>query len=156
MLHFTYQKSTTEVATKVEAKSKALMEKLAERRARVQKIRSDYGIDDKAWIEVLEQKRHDSSHQLASYSFTNSGPAGPTGPTGSQGEQVQKSSIAAGLVQNLLTEGDAIKAEEAAVKRLDMISRNLRPISRMNERTFDHWTDPLVLLSENDLEFLGF
>ena len=152
MLNFTIEKTSKEINEKANDKIKALNAKIEERQARVADLRKEHGIDDAALIQLLTAARHAQKRQDAqmSYNYTSNAVGG-----GKKGMGEEKT-IGAGVVNPLLTESDHIEAERESVERLDLISRNLKPIARFGTDTGASIPPADFALNYEELEFLGF
>lgn len=150
MFHnLSFQKSADEITLKADEKVTALKAKIEERIKRVAKIREEYGIDDTALIQILTEARKQAQNprqDKMSYSFTNSAP---------EGQKMEEKTIGAGAVNNLLTENDFIEAEKDQVARLELISRNLKPIHHYAENGAPY-KDQYFTLGYEELKYLGF
>lgn len=149
MLHFTIQKTASDIRDAVTKKSKQLADKIVEREGRITRLREEYKIDDKALIGLLTEARRDAAARITKMSYTVSN---STRGGGSDDEVV----IGAGLVTNLLTEMDQIENEKTSIKRLDLIARNIRPTVNYNEERGEVYTSDTFMLSYEELEYLGF
>lgn len=147
MFRFEYEKPAEQIVAKMKTKVAALKAKIEERRVRVTKIRDEYGISDAVYIGLLEEARQAMQQKDNRMSYTISNVPARGGL-----QESETITIGAGVVNNLLTETDYIKAELAEVKRLELISRNLedKKPSDPNDRIEGH------TLSESELQYLDF
>lgn len=148
--HIKYTKSSDEIRERMKEKVVALKAKIQERKGRIAKIREEFKISDKIYIDLLEQAREaqKKGQNRMSYSISNSRSSDDGGGLQESDELV----IGAGTVNALLTESDFIKSETAEAKKLELISRNIK-----DEET--DWSGGRKLghtLSEAELEYLGF
>ena len=150
--HLSFQKSASEIVERATAKAAKTRAKIEERQARVADLRKEHGIDDAALIQLLTAARHAQKRQDAqmSYNYTSNAVGG-----GKKGMGEEKT-IGAGVVNHLLTESDHIEAERESVERLDLISRNLKPIARFGTDTGASIPPADFALNYEELEFLGF
>lgn len=153
MFHFHYIKSSVEIIGAMTQKITALKTKVEERRTRVRNLREEYKITDAIYIDLLEQarealKRNDNNRM--SYSVSNA-IASKADASNSKG-MAEEFTIGAGVVNNLLTENDFIKAEEGQVAKLELICRNLKD----EERDWSGGRKIGWSLSESELKYLGF
>lgn len=120
-----FEKRTDEILPKVESKLANLRTKIAERQGRVARLRSEYAIDDAALSDLLMQARQAQRRNEAVLNYTyNPATEGPDAPA----NHVPERSIGAGVINNLLTEQDFIDGDREAVRRLELIGRNLRDV----------------------------
>lgn len=151
MLVFTIGKSSHDTITACDKKVASIKVKIEERVLRVNKLREEYGITDAILIDLLQQARAANkrgeaklSYMVQSQSYHGDGASGT----------LHETQIAAGVVNNLLTENDLIESERSTVKQLELISRNLKDLP---DRTITSGVRPLRghELSYEELEFLG-
>lgn len=137
-----YQKTMLEIREKAEQKVTALRAKIDERHARIERIRKEAGIDDALELEI--------GRTYAMALTSNHLRSAPTAMrTGS--DRV----IGVGTIEALSAERTAIHSEEEAIKRLEMMLRNLRPLAHVSQQgtiTMIDW----VNVTPKELEFLGF
>lgn len=151
MLAMTFQKSSGEIKNAVETKVKAIELKVAERERRVARLREEYSIDDSAMVKIYQQRLADQGNMLRNYSYS-SGSVNPTGQ-----HVTEEKVVGAGVVENLVTEQEAIASEKGTVKRLGLLSRNLRPVEHWTaDGKGNRFTTDAFILSYEELEFLGF
>lgn len=146
MFNFHFRKSSDVITEKMRNKATQLRAKIEERKVRVQRLREEYKITDAVLIDLLEQAREAARKgdvAKMSYSVSNS----QHSPKGMQDDNF---TIGAGVVNNLLTEGDFIKSEEAAVRKLELIARNLQDDEDENGKKVGH------VLRQEEAEYLGF
>lgn len=146
VLNFSFQKSSGEILAKAAAKVESLTLKIAEREARIVRLRKEFEITDQDMIKLLSQAAQDA---LSNARVT-------TTMSYNIGTQDEVRVVAAGVVQNLLTERQLIEQEKDSVEKLQMISRNLRPLVAYASQTGERYEVDSFNLSETDLEFLGF
>ena len=154
---FTYEKPSVEIKEKAKAKIADLEDKIKDREARVARIRQEYGITDQALVDILTQARSAQRDNRTSFTYKTSLGNGVTTAQTAQGPEER--TIAAGTINNLLTENDFIEAERKQVKRLQLIVRNLKDLPDPNVRVVSPGeTRPLrgPSLREDELEYLGF
>lgn len=144
MFNIRIEKTSTEIKDQAKIKIAELQAKIAERQARITKLRTEYDIDDAALIQLLTQARRQEQSMQYQYSSTEPG-------SGKMTEKI----IGAGAVNNLLTENDFIEAEKAMYKRLELILRNISPLTRTTTAGVKYHDDSFVLNYE-ELELLGF
>jgi len=146
-LNFTFEKSSEDIIRHCKAKISVTKDKIKERKARVTRIREEYHITDAALIKLLEQAR--AVMQRGAERMTYNVKAELVGSAGG-GPEERDITIGAGTVENLLTEGDYIKAEEKQIQKLELIVRNLRDVPDEHGAVRGH------RLSNQELTFLGF
>lgn len=146
--HMEYAKSSAEIKEKAEAKIKTVTAKMSERERRIAKLREEYEIDDAAFIELLKAARRSTGAERHSYMSNKLLDSGE--------RQQEERTIGAGVVNNLLSESDFIEAERADVRRLNLLVRNLRPVTRYAEATGAPYSVDTFQLSTEALEYLGF
>jgi len=145
---FTFEKTAAEVIGKAKEKITALTAKNTERGARISKLREEYGIDDKAMIELYQQAREqEKTSNVYTYSSNAAVPGG--------GSKMEERTVGVGVINALFGEADFIKADEGNIKRLNFIVRNIRPLDRITDNGTKHKDDNFPL-SYEELEFLGF
>jgi len=162
-----FTKPASEIIEKMKDKVERLKAKIEERTKRIIDLRVEYGIDDAALIGLLQAARRDQMNANASRSYSYMGATGapmmlaslfnnagaPVGPVG--GVTHESRVVGAGVVQNLMTEQDAIESERDQIGTLEMTIRNLKPIPRYS-------ADGVMLpeqefpLSREELKYLGF
>ena len=150
---FTYEKTVAEIKIAMAKKIEGLKAKIAEREARIAKIRTEYEISDQDMIQLLTQEaQHNIQNNVRgakmSYTLTT---ASPGAEVGANDERI----IGAGVVQNLLTERSLIEDEQASVKQMERIVRNLKPLQKITENGTTYELNQFEL-SDAELEFLGF
>lgn len=149
LFHFSFTKSSVEIIGAMHQKVTALKAKIEERKTRIKALREEHKITDAIYIDLLEQarealKRNDLARMSYSVSAAKNDAKGST--------MNQEFTVGAGVVNNLLTESDFIRAEEGQVSRLELIARNLQDEER-------DWSGGRKLgwsLSEAELKYLGF
>ena len=151
--HFTYEKTTDEIGSAMQKKVESLKAKIVEREGRIAKIRAEYEISDQDMIQLLTQEaQHNIQNNVRgakmSYTLTT---ASPGAEVGANDERI----IGAGVVQNLLTERSLIEDEQASVKQMERIVRNLKPLQKITENGTTYELNQFEL-SDAELEFLGF
>lgn len=147
MFRFTYQKPMAEVIEKMEAKAAFLEAKVTDRQGRVARIREAFDISDADMIDLLTQHANPvttNAQVKMSYTIETNG-----------GEEGEVRIIAAGVIQNLVTEKSLIEQEQETIKQLKRICRNLKPITHFGENG-EAYTQDFVTLSDSELEYLGF
>lgn len=149
--------TTDELKTQATAKAKAIRAKIAERVARVAKLRADYKITDAVLLEIMQQARAAESRgqQRMSYSYH---------VDEEESEAPKEMTVGAGVITGMLEEQDLIASEEKQAVKLETIARRLRPTYvRLTDGHF-MTTDPLGTekveevhtLSFAELTYLGF
>lgn len=146
-----YEKSSQEIIDKCEEKKVKVQEKIETRTKRITKIREDYEIDDAALVHLLDQLRQNSKSSTLKYMTSNA----PRSSQENRLDAAQEREIAAGVVNNLMTERDQKASEEDQVKELNAIIRNLRPITRYT-RDGEEYQEDSFRLEQIDMEYLGF
>lgn len=147
MFQWSIEKTADEIKQKASAKIDFLKKKIEERQGRVDRLREEYQIDDKAFIQLLQAARKQAGAERFSYTHNSVTPAGQN--------QMEEKTIGAGVVNNLLTESDFIESERSDVRRLSTIVRNLRPLPRVTT-TGATYEENTFGVSHEELEFLGF
>lgn len=146
MFHFQYHKTSSEINEAAKKKIVFLTNKIEERQKRISALRTEHGIDDGALIQLLTAARRERNAQHYTYSSNS--------VVGNSREKEEKT-IGAGAVGNLLTETDLIETEKASIKRLNLITRNVRPVKMYSANGTEYWDDSFEL-NTDELEFLGF
>jgi len=142
--NFSYQKSIDEILAKMTAKIAFLETKIREREARIVEIREAHDITDQDLIKLLTQAANQAvSNARLPMSYNIESTAGET------------RLIAAGVVQNLVTEQTLIEQEKKSVDQLKMIGRNLKPVTLFGDNG-EEYTQGFFSLSFDELDFLGF
>lgn len=147
VLHsLSFSKSSHEIKDKATAKILFLVAKITEREGRVARLRNEFEISDADLIKLLSQAASDavSNARIATTMSYNIG----------SNDNVRV--VAAGVVQNLLTEQQLIEQERDLVTKLQMVIRNLRPVVHYAQDTGARYEVDAFPLSESDLDFLGF
>lgn len=150
VLHsLSFSKSSHEIKDKATAKILFLVAKITEREGRVARLRNEFEISDADLIKLLSQAASDavSNARVATTMSYNIGGSGGNGDV---------RVVAAGVVQNLLTEQQLIEQERDLVTKLQMVIRNLRPVVHYAQDTGARYEVDSFPLSESDLDFLGF
>lgn len=149
----TYKKTIDEIKEKVSAKITEVKAKIETRIGRVEALRKEHEIDDKALIQLLTEAREQQNGRSAekmSYSYSVSNTNGPSGE-----KAMEERVIGAGVVNHLLTENDFIQAEKSAVARLELLNRNIRPYTEHDHNGVPYTVNEFSV-SEADLKYLGF
>ena len=144
----TFQKTTSEIKTKAQTKVAQIKSKITEREQRIHRLREEYKITDAVLIDLLTQARNDLV-QGALKMFYNSTVSSAQGS-----DQTQNVTIGAGVVTNILTEKDAMAAEEIQVTRLELVIRNISDVMRITSNGMSY-VEPHTLSFE-EMTFLGF
>ena len=147
VLHsLSFAKSSHETKEKALAKIALLLAKITEREARIVRLRDEFAISDADMIKLLSQAASDavSNARVATTMSYNIG----------NDDNVRV--VAAGVVQNLLTERQLIEQERDLVTKLQLVLRNLRPVMHYAQDTGAPYEVDSFPLSESDLDFLGF
>lgn len=147
ILNFHIEKSCSEVIEQINKKIEALNKKITERQGRVAAIRKEHGIDDAALVQLLTAARRQSQQSSYSYKSLSSSPSGA--------RMEEDRTIGAGVVNNLFTENDFIETDKSTVKKLELITRNLRPVKKFTDAGTPYTVD-MVTLTYDELEFLEF
>ncbi len=123
MFDFTYQKTTFQILDKANRKIAAIEAKIAERRTRIAKTMNEYGITDAAMNDILVQLHANRQRKVEVLQYTTNvaSSESPEGP--------KEVTIGAGVVNLILTEQEYISAEKSQLAKLQMISRNLGPVT---------------------------
>lgn len=141
---FEYQKPIPEVIGAAKKKIVAIEAKIAEREDRIARIRKEFDISDAELITLFAQTANDRlGNALSNAMSYNLSSAGET------------RIIAAGVVQNLLTEQQLMEQERDSLNRLRLIVSNLRPVVHFTANGVPYTIDT-VRLSEAEIEYLGF
>lgn len=146
--NFNYQKPIPEIKEAMERKIESLRAKITEREGRIVRIREEHDISDADLINLLAQAADEaiSNRRVASMSYN-------LATNGADGSDVRI--IAAGVVQNLVTEKSLIEQEKKSVDQLQLIVRNLGPVTRFGDNG-EEYTQEFYHLSYDELDFLGF
>ncbi len=147
VLNFSFQKSSEEILAKAAVKAESLAAKIAEREGRIVRIRKEFDISDQDMINLLSQAAQDALSNARIATTMSYNLAGQDGDT---------RIVAAGVVQNLLTERQLIEQEKDHVEKLKMITRNLRPLVAYATQTGEKYEVDTFTLTEADIDFLGF
>lgn len=136
----TFKKDGQLLADKMESKVTGLVGKVAERKARVRKLRDENGITDLMLIELyrIAAKRGAES---GSYAISNARVL--VDRDGNEHREVEEKYVPASVVSALQAEEENIENENAQIARLHMLLRNI-------DRGGMH------PVSYFDLEYLGF
>ncbi len=145
MFNFTFEKTADEIKEACGRKLLAIAAKIEERSMRIKKMRDEHKITDAILLDIQEQMRADAKRGLAAQYTSNKMSGGGTG------EEV---TVGAGVINFILTEQDFIGGEKAQAERLNLIVRNLRPISGITANGTTY-VQPFKL-SYDELKFLGF
>jgi len=148
MFSFKYEKTAKEIRDKSKEKIDTLTAKIKEREGRVTRIREQHKITDADMAELYEQRSRQGIQSIA-YKFSNSAMR-------SSPERMEERTIEANVVNGIFTERDAIAADTSNIKKLNMIIRNLRPLARTTTETAESYTEDAFVLTDAELEFLGF
>lgn len=148
-LHFAYSKSYLDIQEASKKKVILLGAKITEREARIARLRKEFEITDQDMIQLLSQAAQDALSNMRSTATMSYSIGG-----GASGGEVRI--VGAGIVQNILTERQLIEQEKDDVERLQLIVRNLRPLTRYSATTGEAYQIEYFDLSEADLTFLGF
>lgn len=122
MFNFTFQKTSSEIVTSVNAKVVKIKAKIEERIVRIQKMREEHGITDVVYADILQQVRNQA--QKAEAAMYNS-----TVKMGNGEGQEVTVTVGAGVINFLMTEQDFIVVEREQITKLELIARNLRPVN---------------------------
>lgn len=147
VLHsLTFAKTSGEIKEKAASKIEALASKVKEREGRITRLRKEFDISDQDMIKLLSQAAQDalSNARVATTMSYNIG------------NQDEVRVVAAGVVQNLLTERQLIEQEKEHIEKLQLVIRNLRPLTHHATNTGVAYESDSFTLSEADLDFLGF
>ena len=145
MFNFTFEKSALEVIQAAEKKTKAIQAKIEERSTRIHKMRADHKITDAVLIDLQQQMRANERNTATVYNSTV--------PSRDGGGEVTVS-VGAGVINFILTEYDFISGEKAQVEHMDLMTRNLREVTRRTANGVEYVEK--FKLSYDELKFLGF
>ena len=149
MFHnFTYQKTVDELKEAMTNKVAFLIKKVAERETRIARIREEYDITDADMITLLTQAANQAvsnARMPMSYNLSTA--------DGNGGDEVRL--VAAGVVQNLITEKTLIEEEQGSITHLERIVRNLKPVMCFGANGEAYVQDSFSL-GDGELDFLGF
>lgn len=145
--NLSFEKTSAEILEKAGFKITALTAKIAERETRITHIRKEFDISDQAMINLLSQAAQEalSNSRIATTMSYNI-----------SGQDSDVRIVGAGVVQNLLTERQLIEQEKESVEKLQLITRNLRPITHHASDTGARYEVDGFHMTEQDLDFLGF
>jgi hypothetical protein len=151
-----FTKSASEIVERAKKKATQIKAKIEERQQRIAALRKEYGIDDAALVQLLQQARNQARQEasMMSYSYTSNATVGAS--KGGQGGQIEEKLIGAGVVNNLLTENDFIESERKQVATLELIARNLKPIPRFSDGDGKELPPEEFTLSQEELKYLDF
>lgn len=148
MFGFVYEKTSSAIIEKATAKATSLKAKIEERQAQIAALRKEHGIDDAALVQLLTAARQQQRNAAVNYSYTSNAAAGG-------GAKMEERTIGAGVVNHLLTENDFIETDKESVKKLELVVRNLRPLTRYANNGTAYTVDEFRL-SDEEIRFLGF
>lgn len=144
--NLSFEKTSAEILEKAGLKITALTAKIAEREARIVHIRQEFDISDQAMISLLSQAAQDAVSNRSAVTMSYN--------IAAQDQDVRI--VGAGVVQNLLTERQLIEQEKDSVTKLQLIQRNLRPLTHHAHETGARYEVDSFHMTETDLDFLGF
>jgi len=150
MFSFEIEKTVDEIRQAMEAKAKSVRAKIAERQGRIARLREEYEIDDAALAQLFMAARRQANANAMRFSYSTSNKSATSGD-----DRMEEREIGAGVVNNLLTENDHVASEQADLKRLELVSRNLDSLARITDGGVQ-WTQTRFQLSHEELEYLGF
>lgn len=145
-----FEKTATEIASKMKEKVGKLRAKVEERQKRIADLRKAHDIDDSDLIQLLQQARKQANSSASQYSYSKSANMGG-GKT-----VMEERSIGAGVVNHLLTESDYIDSEKDQADRLELMASNLRPIPRFATGNGASIPPEDFALTYDELKYLGF
>jgi len=140
---FSYTKTTKQIVDAMQKRIVELRQKIKDREERLVALRTTHDITDAMLVDLFRQARNAAKvgHEALAYSTVRA--VGSTMKT--------ETSIGAGVVNNLLTEGDFIEAERKDADRLELIARNLGPVVDSNGKEIDKHQLDLA-----EIKYLGF
>jgi hypothetical protein len=148
MFRFSYEKTIDEIKEAMLKKIEFLKTKIAERKARIKKIRAEENITDQDLIDLLTQATNQA--------MSNARQQGPMTYSLSVGDDSQEVRyIAAGTVQNILAEQGLIESEGGSIVQMERIVRNLRPITHHADDGSVYLQNSFTM-SATELDYLCF
>jgi hypothetical protein len=143
MFNFTFEKTSEEIVTAATVKASVIHSKIAERMLRIKKLREEYEITDAVLIDIQNQMRaKEKANERTSYT---------SNARSNTGKEV---TVGAGIIDSLTTEQDLIADERSQIERLELIIRNLRPVSTYTDNGTEYVVKPK--LNYEELKYLGF
>ena len=146
MFNLTFEKNADEIIIAATNKAIDIRRKIEERVVRIRKMREEHRITDAVLIDIQNQMRADKQRGMAAVYNSSQALSDGTGE--------EMISVGAGVINFILTEQDFIGGEKAQVERLDLVTRNLKPITRRTANGVEYVE--LFKLSYEELKFLGF
>ena len=147
MFNFTFEKPASEIVERASRKAAAIRQKIEEREGRIKRIREEYKISDAILVNIMAQARGQMQRGAAALVYN----AKVRSNDGLHEEDVE---VAAGIVNNLLTEHDHIEGERAQVDKLEALVRNLKDLRRFAPDGTEYMQGHVMTMAE--LKFLGF
>lgn len=144
--NFSFEKTIDEIQEAMGKKIAFLKDKVVDRQGRIAKLREEHGITDSDMIDLLTQ--------AANLQVSNRPVGKMSYALGGQDDQDVRI-IGAGVVAFLLDEKMLIEQEQASVKQLSRIVRNLRPVTCFGDNGETYIQDSFTL-RDDELDFLGF
>lgn len=153
LFNFTYEKTAAEIKEKAAQKTEALLTQIKHKEGLIAATRALHEIDDAGLARLFQQLRDRDRVRSGALNYLKSSTVANARQAG--GVATQEDTIDAGVVNNLVTDYDAIEASRKTIAQLKVIAANLRPLKR-----FDTVGDPYEFdafpLSYDELVFLGF
>lgn len=146
MFNFTFEKSAEEILAAVATKSASIQSKIAERGLRITKMREENKVTDAVLIDIQNQMRANERIGTLSNSYTSNART-------RSDEGDEEVTVGAGVITFLQTEQDFIEGEKAQLEKLNLMTRNLRPINAVTS-TGATYNVPFKL-SYEELKYLG-
>lgn len=148
-----YNKFTSKVIRDAMTKKiVAVHHKVDDRRLRVAKLLKEHKITDAMLTDMVVQYMEDQKNRRERMSYSNSlrDPG--------DGSKPRETAVPAGAIANLVTEKKLIDTELAEVKRLQLITRNLKDKEpAVNASTGKLYQKTCVhTLTDDEIEYLGF
>jgi hypothetical protein len=141
---FEYQKTVEEILAASSKKIEAVKAKISEREGRIARIRKEFDITDAELVSLFAQAANEAGNRYANSMSYNI-------PSATGEAKV----IAAGVVQNLLTEQNLMEQEKDSATKLAMVVRNLRPVTHYADNGVAYTVNTFNL-TEDEIEYLGF
>ena len=137
-------KTTEELREAFSAKIVQVRERVEERQGRIVKLREENQLSAERLAQLVSLFQQDADAYLTNYDHQGQG----------DGERI----IPAGVIANIVREYSMIENEKKQVRRMELVSRNLRDTEPFyNPRTGEHGVRPCIHeLTDHELEYLGF
>jgi hypothetical protein len=146
-----FTRTSNEIKEAAVNKVEFLRAKIVDRERRIADIRKSYEISDQDLIDLLSQANANRASSPGHYALSSVRRAraeeDDTEPT-------TERYIAAGVVQNILTEKQLIEQETQAITTFEFVIRNIRPIRHVSDQGVPY-EDDNFRLSYEDLSALG-